>query len=90
MRPVFSLLPPCTAGEELQKLLGEAEMADACVLVFANKQDLPKALSAPEIEDKLRLSTMRRPTHVQPACAVTGDGLYEGLDWLSHVLSKRK
>lgn len=27
-----------------------------------------------------------RPWFVQPSCATTGDGLVEGLDWLSHKL----
>jgi hypothetical protein len=31
-----------------------------------------------------------RQWYTQDASAPTGDGLYEGLDWLSNTLSKRK
>ncbi len=34
------------AREELQKMLQEDELKDSVVLVFANKQDLPNAMSA--------------------------------------------
>ena len=27
---------------------------------------------------------------IQATCATTGDGLYEGLDWLSNTLNKKK
>ena len=38
------------AGEELDKLLQEKELAVAPVLIFANKQDLVQALQPDEIE----------------------------------------
>lgn len=76
------------AKQELHKMLAEDELRDAVVLVFANKQDLPKALTAAEITNKLGLNSMHRKWYIQPACATTGDGLYEGLDWLSHTLTK--
>ena len=72
-------------------MLSEDELRDAVLLVFANKQDLPKAMPAPEITEKLGLHSLRtRPWYIQATCATTGDGLYEGLDWLSNILSKRK
>merc|ERR1712242_117866 len=37
--------------EELHKMLAEEELRDAVLLVFANKQDLPGALTCPEIPD---------------------------------------
>merc|ERR1711982_87613 len=79
------------AKEELHKMLNEEELKDAVVLVFANKQDLPGALTCPEITDKLGLHTIRgRTWFIQSTCATTGDGLYEGLDWLSRTLANRK
>ena len=39
------------AREELQKMLQEDELKDSVVLVFANKQDLPNAMSAPEVTE---------------------------------------
>merc|ERR1712011_33301 len=68
------------AREELAKMLNEDEMRDAALLVFANKQDLPNAMNAGEVTEKLGLHNMRnRQWFIQSACATTGDGLYEGL-----------
>jgi len=79
------------AKEELMRLLGEDEMRDAVLMVFANKQDLPNAMGAPDIIEKLGLRELRdRKWHLQPASAPSGDGLYEGLDWLSETLTSRK
>merc|ERR1712136_617997 len=74
--------------DELHKMLNEDELRDAIVLVFANKQDLPNALSVTELTEKLGLNQLRRKWYVQAACATQGTGLYEGLDWLSAELSK--
>ena len=75
------------ASEELQKMLREDELREAAVLVLANKQDLPNAMSVAEVTDKLGLHSMRnRKWYIQACCATSGDGLYEGLDWLSHTL----
>jgi len=77
------------ASEELSKMLSEDELRDAAVLVFANKQDLPNAMSVAEITDKLGLHQMKqRKWYIQSTCATSGDGLYEGLDWLSNTLTK--
>eukprot|EP00416_Gambierdiscus_australes_P008845 CAMPEP_0171145240 /NCGR_PEP_ID=MMETSP0766_2-20121228/146962_1 /TAXON_ID=439317 /ORGANISM="Gambierdiscus australes, Strain CAWD 149" /LENGTH=212 /DNA_ID=CAMNT_0011609141 /DNA_START=70 /DNA_END=708 /DNA_ORIENTATION=- len=79
------------AREELTKMLNEDEMRDAVLLVFANKQDLPNAMTAAEVTEKLGLHNMRnRQWFIQSACATTGDGLYEGLDWLSRTLSTKR
>ncbi|CCC08045.1 ADP-ribosylation factor family-domain-containing protein [Copromyces sp. CBS 386.78] len=78
------------AREELQRMLNEDELRDALLLVFANKQDLPNAMNAAEITDKLGLSSLRqRSWYIQATCATTGDGLFEGLDWLSTELKKK-
>merc|ERR1712154_673062 len=79
------------AKEELHRMLAEDELRDAAVLVFANKQGLPNALSVNEVTDRLGLSTLRkRDWYIQSTCATTGDGLYEGLDWLSTTITKKK
>jgi ADP-ribosylation factor protein 1 len=79
------------AREELANMLKEDEMRNAVLLVFANKQDLPNSMTAAKVTEKLGLHNMRnRQWFIQSACATTGDGLYEGLDWLSRTLSSRK
>jgi GTPase SAR1 family protein len=87
--------------EELEKMLGEDELKGASLLVFANKQDLPYALSKGEIVERLGLLALTgssngnggqhkaRTWHIQSTCATTGEGLYEGFDWLLQTLKKR-
>ena len=41
-------------------MLNEDELRDALLLVFANKQDLPNAMNAAEITDKLGLHSLRQ------------------------------
>jgi len=78
------------AAEELNKILTEDELRNAVLLVLANKQDLPNAMSIAEMNDKLGLHSIKnRKWYIQSTCATTGDGLYEGLDWLSNVLNAK-
>ncbi|KXN90654.1 ADP-ribosylation factor 6 [Leucoagaricus sp. SymC.cos] len=67
-------------------------VVDKCLLlVFANKQDLPGAMSPAEVTEKLGLHRMRdRSWYVHPSCATTGEGLFEGLQWLSQNVKKRQ
>lgn len=54
-------------------------------------QDLPNAMSAADITEKLGLHNLRnRNWYIQATCATSGDGLYEGLDWLSNQLKNAK
>ncbi|KAK6923086.1 Small GTPase superfamily, ARF/SAR type [Dillenia turbinata] len=78
------------ARDELHRMLSEDELRDATLLVFANKQDLPNAMSVSEITDKLGLHSLRqRRWYIQSTCATAGQGLYEGLDWLSSNISSK-
>ncbi|CAN0363502.1 unnamed protein product [Lampetra fluviatilis] len=77
------------AREELMRMLAEDELRDAVPLVFANKQDLPNAMN--EITVKLGVHSLRhRNWYIQATCATSGNGLYEGLDWLSNQLKNQK
>lgn len=79
------------AKTELHKLLGEEQLTNIVLLVFANKQDMPDAMPASDVREKLGLGSMRqRPWFVQSSCAVKGEGLYEGLDWLASQIRARK
>ena len=53
------------AREELNKMLNEDEMRDAVLLVFANKQDLPNAMTAAESHREARAS-QPAPSSVVP------------------------
>ena len=66
------------------------ELKDAILLVFANKRDLPIPISVNEVTERLGLNPLRnRKWYIQATCAA-GDGLYEGLDWLSNTLNKKQ
>lgn len=54
-RASFSALPRTTPTARQQD-----ELRDAVLLVFANKQDLPNAMNAAEITDKLGLHSLRQ------------------------------
>ncbi|KAK9113733.1 hypothetical protein Syun_020530 [Stephania yunnanensis] len=77
------------ARDELHRMLNEDELRDAVLLVFANKQDLPNAMNAAEITDKLGLHSLRQRQYIQSTCATSGEGLYEGLDWLSNNIANK-
>ena len=77
------------ARDELHKMLSEDELRNAVLLVFANKQDLPNAMTTAEVTDKLGLHSLRqRNWFIQGCCATSGEGLYEGLDWMSVNIKK--
>ena len=80
------------ARHELHGILADAAMPEnATVLVFANKQDLPNAKPLSELAERLGLTKLRgRKWHVQSACGLTGDGLYEGFDWASEALKQAR
>jgi signal recognition particle receptor subunit beta len=57
--------------------LQEDELREATLLVFANKQDLPNAMTASELTDKLGLQSLRnrkvsRISLISKACNPSG------------------
>eukprot|EP01083_Nonionella_stella_P007618 21949_1 len=52
----WNYLTDQTSMEELHKVLNEELLKDVIVLIFANKQDLPNALSVEEVQDKLYMT----------------------------------
>lgn len=82
---VATFLPICTYfSTKLTPLFWSSASRDAV-------QDLPNAMNAAEITDKLGLHSLRhRNWYIQATCATSGDGLYEGLDWLANQLKNKK
>ncbi|XP_060636766.2 putative ADP-ribosylation factor-like protein 5C [Anolis sagrei] len=76
--------------EELYKMLAHEDLRNAAVLIFANKQDIKNSMSTSEISKFLTLSSIKdHPWHIQGCCALTGEGLPAGLEWMvSRVASK--
>mmetsp|Transcript_5194 Transcript_5194/g.14613 ORF Transcript_5194/g.14613 Transcript_5194/m.14613 type:complete len:185 (-) Transcript_5194:1060-1614(-) len=75
---------------ELQSLLTNAELNESAFLVLANKRDLPNAIPISELTEKLGLAGLphTRKWNVTASCALSGEGLYEGLDWLTQKLKR--
>ena len=77
------------AKNELDLLLNHKDIANSTIpiLFFANKKDLPKARSVPEIHQALELNRIdSRAFAVQPSDALRSIGLNEGMEWLSRNL----
>lgn len=73
---------------EFFNLLIHNDLKDAVILVFANKKDLPTAKNAAEITELFSLQEIKNHDwHIQSCCALSGEGLEEGLDWLTSKLS---
>lgn len=78
-----------TCAEELHLLLREEELKNSALLVFANKQDQPNALSPTEVSQLLGLVDLKdRSWSIMASSAVKGTGLTEGLDWLANVIKE--
>ena len=52
-------------------------------------QDLKDAMTVAELTDVLGLLSVRsHEWHVQPSCALTGEGLHDGLAWIVQKVTK--
>lgn len=76
------------ARTELARIIQDREMKDALLLVFANKQDIDGALKPKEVSDALQLEKVAKnhTWKVEPSCATTGEGIFEGLVSLALAL----
>ena len=78
--------------EDLHRMLTEQDLWDTPLLVLANKQDLPYALPAREIAERLQLFRLaNRCWHIVGTTAththMEESNLYAGVDWLVETLS---
>ena len=76
------------AASEIEKLHRESSLRNIPFLIFANKQDLQQAV--PVSKMNLGLTEMyNRNWKIQSCSATTGDGIYEGFEWLHAQLTKK-
>ena len=53
-------------------------------------QDVNGCMSAAEISKQLNLQSMRKHKwQIQACCALSGEGLYQGLEWIVNNIKKR-
>lgn len=74
------------AKTELHKITRLVENQGVPVLVVANKQDLRNSLNGGMLA--LGELSTAMPWHLQPACAIIGEGLQEGLEKLHTMIMK--
>lgn len=70
------------ARQELFELLHEDDLKNTPVLVLANKQDLPGAMSTREVENRLQINTLQRKMFVAGISAKTNTDVESALAWL--------
>lgn len=80
------------AKVELHKITRTSENQGVPVLILANKQDVPEALSVAEVEKLLAMHELNSSTlnYIQGCSAVDGLGLHQGLEKLYEMILKRK
>mmetsp|Transcript_60601 Transcript_60601/g.69167 ORF Transcript_60601/g.69167 Transcript_60601/m.69167 type:complete len:182 (-) Transcript_60601:564-1109(-) len=72
---------------ELLQLLEEEELKGVPLLVLANKQDLPGAMSEAEVSEGLGLTSLRnREWAIFKSSALNGTGINEGLEWIVEAI----
>eukprot|EP00118_Oscarella_pearsei_P014056 m.118015 g.118015 ORF g.118015 m.118015 type:complete len:159 (+) comp37637_c0_seq1:226-702(+) len=74
------------AKDELNLLLAHDNIKSRRVpiLFYANKMDCKEALSAVKVSTLMSMDTIKnKPWHICASNALTGEGLQEGVDWLS-------
>ncbi len=72
---------------EFYKVLANKNLKNSVILIFANKQDLPGAKNINKIIEDYELNKIKDHIwHIQPCSAVNGEGLVNGIKWLSDQL----
>ncbi|XP_022359703.1 ADP-ribosylation factor-like protein 14 [Enhydra lutris kenyoni] len=73
---------------ELKHILKNEHIKNVPVVLLANKQDMPGALTAEDITRMFRVKQLcsDRNWYVQPCCAITGDGLMDGFRKLTEFV----
>ncbi|CAF3360460.1 unnamed protein product [Rotaria socialis] len=80
------------AREELHGILSSYDMSRIPIVIIANKQDLPNAMKPADIIQKLGVNELRAKNKwfLQPACAVTGEGLLEAMIEMSNLVKQHR
>jgi ADP-ribosylation factor protein 1 len=81
------------SAEELHGILESDSMHGVPVVIIANKQDLPKALTCSQLVEKLNLSKLsqtRNTWFIQQASAINGDGIFEAMKQMSDMIKNNK
>ena len=76
--------------DELDSILQQERLANASLLVFANKQDIGGSMKSEELREALDLDRIqRRHWSIVPCSAATNTGVEEGISWLVNDIASR-
>ena len=79
------------ARNELFRVLDDESTKGCCILVLANKQDIPDCLSLSAVTEGLQLAEIKdHEWSILPSCSLTGQGLEEAVAWLVQHLDSNK
>ena len=80
----------------MHEALAHRKMKGVPVLIYATKIDLPRSIDSEQLIERLNLRSLDDPGnaggggsrkwHIQRCNVLSGDGLYEGLDWLNNAI----
>ena len=74
----------------MQKTFSDEELHNVPVLFLANKADLPNSMSKIALIKQLELNKIRdRIFYVQYTNGLTGDGIYDGIKWLTTIIKSK-
>ena len=77
------------AQNELEWILDSDEMSGVPLVILANKQDLPQAVSPADLSGKLGLDKVRnRKWHIQGTSALSGEGVFQAMQELSTLVKQ--
>lgn len=81
------------SAEELHGILEYESMHGIPIVILANKQDLPGAMSCSDLVRNLgleKLSATRNKWYIQNTCAVNGDGIFESMKEMSSMIKQKR
>jgi len=75
--------------KEMYNMLKNDRLKNSKLLVLANKNDLKGAMTQAEVSEFLGLTSIKEHDwQIQSCCALTGEGLWEGMDWIAQNVNK--
>jgi GTPase SAR1 family protein len=74
----------------LDSWLSDKSLENIFVIVFANKQDLESKMDVGEISTEISKKSLKQNYIILPCSALTGQGLFEGMEVIDDYLTNRK
>jgi len=77
------------AQKELHKILTDEYLKNIPLLLLANKTDMQPMCNLNSLTQVLKMDRLiNHPWYIQPSSAISGEGLYEGLNWVTSMIQK--